>query len=1807
MPFIDESVAELSPNLYKAARLSGLSPAQSKFLNQMSKQYKKGLELSRLSDTAARNQFLQLEPKVQEHIRLFFPNNKAFEPEKSLLQEAMSFAFAGPKAGLELLASPFMMALNALEGWEKGYKTPYSAGRQAQEAAEAQRRGLPVTKRADFSSGIIKDIYDGKNNWKWDKVTAYEQEYGVALTTLARGLAEGRTIGESIELYGNPDDEEIMAAVVYMFDKPDKFKQIQDGLAIDAQISPGRDVAGQFGSIGKKTEGNYWNGVIQRLLGTQPRVVLPEGVKRNSKRGKELTRAAEIRAKQKVSGTIDAFYTIFADPLTYIGLGLPAVAKMVTKGVGGVTVGAKEALKMAAFKTKGQRLAAQYNFVSKNKGAEEGFAWLFDQPEVKTLWDEQLGPRLRDYATATSPTVKSSVLESIKFDFPEWYNDSVIKALTTSEVKAFDAASAKKFFTQVDDANLLLNGRVNGLSFRRNGIPYARKSRVLTSAMHRVAYSVFNPTSELTKSTSEIIAKGDETLEKAMTILTKVGDEENRLLNPEIDEIFSLQKDVSRARKIAYKLGVSGSRVPGRINFGPDITETANELRNVASLVLPKNIANGVTLMLLDQPIDIQLTAVRNMYYAFMKRLNVPEEDITQILQKTFNEQAGFASVVDLPIADNIASQMHPMAIAFNNGQAELAATGAIQPGQLTKGIAQLPFDLIYQLSAKANLDKLNVATPVKSFSKLFMGFSRSNFMRLWNNNWSAYTLAPRLGLRTNVDEGFFYLLTKPVVDVLDLVASKFQKDIKGMQAVTGSSQAIGPWKGSLYYIANKRGITVDGRPLDPRKVLTPAQRGEIIEKLRLDLSKPVNEGGVGYDVPLSEIQPLLIKETIISRIEDILKVSGEEWENWKRLLRNNSNFSESLTAAMGSRDLIVGKIDRDFFESMFTVDQLTLFIKEMGLERSSRYTPTEIKKLSEEQLGIAMWDNFIVRFGFNQIKIIGKNYLDPVKVFFANNGLRTNTIDFATARTDLMEQMGAAYSDVTGMYQVLDSKKLNAALSNFGETTYLRQKGVSDEEIARIYAERMLNDMRFAFHGSADGFNQKLYDLMQTKYAEVVKAAARQKKPIATAWSRAAHNLTWKEFDDVTVGMRPTSGYINTRLTSNGKVADMDALKGDLSNIEKWFEKFPDQVMEMMDRQVTGFFRLPAMRVAVNKAFADLKPYEKMLSDRHYKALLEANPSMDAAMARALADEAADKATTNIAVNMATNEVLEFVDNPGIRSNFALSIRHLGRFVRATEDFQRRVYRLYANEGPRALMRMRLLHYGLENFGSVYTDENGDEYLTIPTDIVMNTATQRVLRLFNVDYKVGAFNEFAIKFRLINPSFSPDAGQPAFAGPLAGISIAAAKAFLRDLPVVSAFLPEKWEDAIYPFTTEAADYLDTFAMGHIGKNTEVGEAIRMAFPMLVTTAYDAVMPPGENNRMKANYVFQAISYHEAFGNGLPEFASNKEKVRYLNNMKTAAGSIAVAQSMLGLFASPAYPSLKDSKGLPDFIRQNGTSTWSSAFWDIYQGIVKSDPEVTNAFELAVAMFVGKNPGKAVYTIPKTTKEYRVLIAKTNEVKDWSNANQRFIKNYQDSGVAYVFAPMSGEYNPDMYNFLESQGLIKQIDFQEYLQKVQVARDKEKYFAIDDALREKLAKEVDYTERSVLISKAESEKQLLLISNPELEDALDYTTSKGELRMMLRDLREASKDASAPISDDTRVAMQFAIDQVQSFIDYSDNPAYKAEYTFTDDRRLMKERVLAILGELSFDPAVKEAIRLVFVPLMNNYSRDALSASVERG
>jgi hypothetical protein len=1795
---IDPAVAAMSPNLYEAAKKSGLTNVSASQLNQMARQYEKGKALVLLGDTKGRQEFLSLDPILQENIRFFFPDREMFNKEKSYLRQVLEATRTGILAPFKFGLTPITKTLDALLAWEKTTKTPYSSGRAAGEAAEAQKQNLPVTKRADFSKGVLQDIYDGKNLWQWEKIDGFEQQYGVALVTLARGIAEGRNVESSIELYGTAD-EEIMDAIAFMYDEPEKFEEIKEAIKVDAQISPGRDLVNDIMFQGTKVDGNHWTNKALGIVGMDLS-----------------TRKGLTKAKRLVSGYVDGFYTIFGDPLTYIGAGLPSIAKLTAKGVGGIRVGLREAIKMSAFKTKGQRLAAQFQFVSERKGVESGYAWLFKEvPEVRKLWDDQLGPRIESYAKASLgvreatsnaekvsfATKKSAVLESIRFDFPEFYNEKTIDTLS-KRLQTFDAAGAQQYFTHIDDSYMLLNGTVNGISFRRNGIPFARKTRVFTSAMHRVAYSVFNPSSEIDSITKEIVSKTEGQVGAIYATLNKVADTENRLLNPDIDDIFKIQEDIAVARRMAYSLGVKATRVPGAIYLGPDSLVTADNIRNTANLVLPKHVANPITVMLLDETVDVQLTVLRNMHYAFMKRLGLEQVDIDRILEKTYNGLAGFTTVPDLPISPLFASQMHPSAVNTIEGASTLAATGAINPSQLTKAIGKLPFDEIYQLAARAKVQNITRATGSRAVIQGMNGILRSTFAYRYGNFWSGFTLFPRLGIRTNVDEGFFYYLTKPTVDIMNLVMSKFKRSSKGVAAVTGSSGAIGPWKGSAYYMATKFGITINGRPFDPRKILSSSDRAELSEGIRAGLSKEL-----GYEVPLSEVAPLVIKDAILSRVKEVLDVNDVEWQNWEKIFRHNSNFTESLVSSMGARDLIVGRMDRDAFDASFSVDAFNLFLKEMGLDKSSRFTPREIAKLDQRDIGVTMWDNFLIRFGFNQVKILENTYINPVNVFYDNNGLRTN-LDFAKGRTDLMEQMGASYNEVTGVYDELSTVKLRAALSNHGETVYFRQQGLSDSEIARIYSERMLTDMRYAFHGSSEGFNDNLYNLMAEKHKEVVKVGTRQGKPQATAWSRAATNLTWKEFDDATIGFRPTSGYINTRIKSSGrKKDDYGPLVEDLGTLEKMFEKYPDKVMEIMDRQVTGFLRLPAMKVAVDKGFVDMKPYEALLVARHKKAIKENNPSLSDADVQLQAELIAEKTITNNVINMATNTVLEFVDNPNIRSNFALSVRYVGRFIRATEDFQRRVYRMYSNEAPRAIFRMRLVNYGLENFGGIYEDENGEEYWTFPTDIVTNTVVEKTMRFLtgNEGFKIGEYNNFSFKWRLSNPSFAPDAGAPSLAGPIAAISVLFAKAFLRELPKVSAVLPKDWEDEIYPWTNKAADYLDRWAMGHIGRNTDLGDILRFAAPMLFSTVIDTFKST-EDSTVKSNYAMQAICYREAFGNGIPDNPTPEQKVDYLDSIKSDAGNIAWAQSIIGL-QSPAYPQLKDGKGLPEFIKENGISTWTSAFWDIYNGILQSDVEVANPFELAMATFIGKYPGKACYTIPRNEKAVKVFISKTDELKEWATKNKRFLETYDESGIGYIFAPKIGEYNPDIYQWMESQGLVVKPELKKFLRKVQTATDKIKYFAIETALLEKLENTADYTERSQLISAAAREKELLRISNPLLEsEVTNPDRDKGIMNEMLKDVGAAVADPTTPMSKETRIAMQVAVQEMRAFIEFSDNSAYQATYSFTTDRKNYKENVMNILRQLAFDPAVREATRLIFVPLLNQHSRDALSASVGR-
>ena len=79
---IDPAVAAMSPNLYEAAKKSGLTNVSASQLNQMARQYEKGKALVLLGDTKGRQEFLSLDPILQENIRFFF-----FLTEKCLIKK----------------------------------------------------------------------------------------------------------------------------------------------------------------------------------------------------------------------------------------------------------------------------------------------------------------------------------------------------------------------------------------------------------------------------------------------------------------------------------------------------------------------------------------------------------------------------------------------------------------------------------------------------------------------------------------------------------------------------------------------------------------------------------------------------------------------------------------------------------------------------------------------------------------------------------------------------------------------------------------------------------------------------------------------------------------------------------------------------------------------------------------------------------------------------------------------------------------------------------------------------------------------------------------------------------------------------------------------------------------------------------------------------------------------------------------------------------------------------------------------------------------------------------------------------------------------------------------------------------------------------------------------------------------------------------------------------------------------------------------------------------------------------------------
>jgi len=1653
---------------------------------------------------------------------------KAFFSDAEYMQQPPDFgdrALGALKFTGKLLASPLIGLFKVAGAYNRVINQPYKVARQV-----AQGESI-------FDWKVWDDAWDGRDLYDNKAIAEAENTFGKAKIYVAKGLLEGKKPGEILEAYGDLTPE-ITAAIEEAFNNPDSFKQVMDA-AKYAQFSPGRDIARIFDRKPPKNgglTGDYIDGTTKN-----------------------------------VSGVIDFIYQLAIDPLTWI--------------TGGTSKAATRGTQLAELVTKaGDDVAAGVSQVFKDKG-------------VIKLWDEQFGPEIERLASTRTEAEKAIVRREIGKRFPGYNNDEALDFF--AKKKMFNAEKAEDVFSQASNVHLLLSGRLDGMTYRRNGVVTARSERRLTRGLESFLEATFDKADNffnVKRGAEELQAKGSD----AWDILATAGRKSDEAVNPQIKEFAKQEKDIKGFKNKVDAFGKWAGKMAARnpagqaVLTGDDAIKTIDTVRNYARLVLDRDMADFVAQKFLTSTEDEQIVVMRNLYAAIMQRAGITDDAIMkEYLKKTHNGRAGFTTTVRTEVDDQFAGLLSKDTVKYENDTALLEGSGAIQPSQIARGVGPLPLE---EIALKANELKSK-----QSLIKAAQGATKSKFAKDFVDFWSIFTLFPRLGIRSAIDEGFMYALTAPGRDILNFVKNEGRKTGRASAAYTGSSSAEGPIGSTLRKLFGKGPSS---------QYLGVDERNKIIEEL-------AEKAGVSP----AEVQHLVINQAIADRVKIFLpeKLGDDALRHWNEAMIYNPDILNTMASSVAARSSLGSSFDEVIRNNQINLSELSNalnavgrkmarkkyegknlsekeideLVKNEGLTSGTKYEEYAVEKLRDanpEYVTLAHYDNWYIRFATPRqhgrgLKVADDFRVAPAIAFFNHGALKTPE-NFSKAMDDMYTYLGMKKID--DVWQVTEQnidavKKFN---SFFGDSVFMRQEGKTDFDIARVHLERMLMDMRDNFHGGPKSYNQGLYDAIKSNYNALVakekaqKAEGMRKWKIGSKWQKAAQMVDFKQFDELTRGYQP-SGLIQTRIEFP-----------DLTTFDSAYRRLGNTMMEAMDKQVNGLLRQPAVMTTYLRLRKEYSGIQTAYARELRAKMIAENPTKwkgDKAQARLnnLVEEQSAKHFTELALNDAADTVLKFADNPSIRSNFAVEVRTVGRFYRATEDFWRRVYRL-KDVSPTVLYRMRLAHLGLSSSGMFHEDQNGEPYIMMPMDNIIFKATDTSIKALTGEsqYKQPMFNDFTFKLANVNPSFSPDSGLPLLSGPIAALGVIGMKNLVSKVPI--------------PGAEKAAQDFDNYALGNLGDNVDI---VRALVPGSLLKLWN-ILPVNEKTRQEVTAAQQAIAYNAAHGLSLQPTASDQEKYEYLNAIRTSAHNVVALRSILGLI-SPVTASLQESKDVPDYLLDVGITGLRNEFWDIYEAVNKKyGSDVQDPYELSLSIFTGQYPGKIVYTVARDEKQTKVLISKTTQMRNWAIENKKLIGAYGEA--AYIFGPHTGDFNAGIYNWLQAADLLKDKDLETYFRDVQVAEDKQAYYDIASWEKDSLASQTYISERKRIIETATQARKGLLASNPLLLGAI--TGGGNEIateETMLSSLKQMVSDPTSNIDDGVRLKMKTAVQAMEDFMSFAKSDQVRGLYNASALKRDYRARVENIINQLaSEDPAVKEAARAIFNSILKYYSRDTYRAAV---
>jgi hypothetical protein len=1271
---------------------------------------------------------------------------------------------------------------------------------------------------------------------------------------------------------------------------------------------------------------------------------------------------------KNISGVIDFVYQIAIDPLTWLSGG---TSKFVTRGD-----------KIA------NGILDQINSgVSSARAVEMAFN---KNPKLNTLWENQLGPRIKEFANAKGPEAKAEAYRVIKENHPAYDNPAAIKALVNGKV--FDATSAKSYFENAVNLSYLMSGRVNGVTYMRNGVAVARTNRNMADNLMSGLDAVFNAR----RNPDDIVKPGED----LYRILADPADIVTRIKSGTVDlpAVVNSTNEIKKWKTIAKTIGKQAARSPAglEVRTGEAAILTAGNFTARARHLLPRDMAEALTQRFLVASEDEQFVILRNLDASTMYAMGLGgdvngERLINEILRQKYGDAAGFATKTTSKVNDEFAKAAPANAVQNIDGVLESIHYGPIHPYQSTKAVGSLPYDeignMVWNIKSKKNL--INAAG----------GATQGNFSKKLVDSWSILTLFPRLGVRSAIDEAVMYALTAPSQDLRRFVSFQGYKMGNIAKTFTGSTAATGPIKKVLQKVfqtePEKNIFEILGKKvtINPEQALTREVRLNAIEKFA---------DAKGIDSAL--LSSLEKREAVGQHVANIYAryVDTQDMQYLLDAFTFSPDAVNSMAQSLVANSALSGKYGKTVTTEMITPSMLDNAFTSLGVKMSPTTRNLMTTGLTESEISLAQYEKFFKMFAGNKASIVEKGipmvYLNPASIFFKNNGLETAE-DVTKALDDAMFAIGYRLDPMTDMWNPSITETISDYLASSSTTVELRALGMSNDEIVRTRLFNMFRDMHETFHGDADAFNQGLVDLVKNKMAQINKHLENSDR--VASYNQAVSAISLDDFRDATQGFR-IKGEISTAID----FGDFDA--------ESIFRKYGNNAMEWMDQQVTGLFRQPAIMVT----YTQIRKKYAGLENQFVKQQKAAGVSQEMAV------NVAKQRFTEIAMRDAADTVLKYADNPSIRTNAAYMLRTTGRYYRATEDFYRRIYRM--KDVPfRVLYRMRLAHLGLSANGMTHTDANGEPYIVMPMDNIVFKATNGTIGVLTGQglqgYKQPSFSEFTLKLRMLNPSFSQDAGVPTLSGPVAALGILGLRNAIGTLPGKIPFLGQYLDEP----SKMLAEQVDTFALGNIGDNINVTKAIVPAGLQRIW----AILDPTERSRQEITAAQQAIAYNAANGDFLDPNSTNEEKSAYLKRMRITAHNVIALRNFLGL-VSPVVPTLMESKGVPDYLKDVGITSLRAEFFDILNGVIKTNNgELSDPYEQALVTYTGKYPGKLIYTVSRDAKQTEVVVKNTEELKTWSIMNQDLLNKYGEA--AYIFAPQIGKFNAATYNWIQAAGLME--------------------------------------------------------------------------------------------------------------------------------------------------------------------------------